>query len=589
MRLQSLTSRPLVLGVALVMAATLACQSTPTFTFTSRTPVAPTPATGATTTPVDGTTVETVECGETTAETMVEPQPYLAEAPERPDVPGAGQGEEEELNEGVDLLTPIDPDAVIESDEGIDEPVIVPPGAQGDPLPEDVVTHRPVTTVPSQVSHIAEPNIAVSRATSLMTWNWGAARSFDGGATINYLDPWRQMQEPDGTAVDGGFCCDQLAQYVPQSDMWLWVLQSQTLHDDYSGGNRIRIAVATGNGTFNRNVDFVSSGAGLAEEVWFDQPKIGVSDEYLFLSVNAYGAITKPFVASLVYRVSLAELAGGGESTPDCFTTAGLPDRFGRPIFAPVPVRIARKTMYLGAHYSNSELTVWRWPDDSARPTVHVALDVTADGRPAGYPLPTRTDADGRTVLDYRCPPGGAYERQTDWCQRSGDRISTAWLANGRIGFAWNVGQDPANGWNYPSVVVRMIDETRLASCAQGGCVVAKPSIRHSDVAYQYAAITPNARGDLGLIVIFGGGQYRPSCQYAIRDADAADDAGWDWSKESISSTRNAFKPEFGDYLNIWPGPNPDSWTAACMTIQTSDPETPGSAHFLTFGRRADQ
>lgn len=570
--------------VAILWATNVACgqaQVTPE-------PIFPTPTASRAGAPFGDATVETVDCAQAVAET-IQPQPYLADAPAAPVVPGAGQPEEDELNEGVDLLTPVDPTAVIEADATIDEPVIVPPGAQGDPEPQDVVTHTLPTTISSQVGHIAEPNVAVNDASWLMTWNWGAARTFDAGASVSYLDPYKEMEGPDGVAVDGGFCCDQLAQYVPQYDLWLWVLQSSTVNEDYSGGNRIRIAIASGNGAFNRHLDFLSSGAGLPGDVWFDQPKIGVSDGHLFLSINAYGAITKPFVASVVYRVSLADLAAEIDAQPDCFTTLEQSNRSNRPIFAPVPVRQAGGTMYLGAHYSNSELVVWRWPDTSHQPTIHLALDVTADGQPAGYPVPIRTNEQGRTVLDYQCPPEGDYVRRTDWCQRSSDRISSAWLANGRIGFAWNVGQDRANQWNYPSIFLRMIDEQRLASCALGGCVVAKPNIRHRDVAYQYAAIAPNGRGDLGLIAIFGGGRYRPSCQYAIRDATAADSAGWDWSEDAVVSTLNAFKPEFGDYLNIWPGPTEASWTAACMTIQSDHPRTPGSAHFLTFGRRVDQ
>src|SRR5439155_17156728 len=53
-----------------------------------------------------------------------------------------------------------------------------------------------------------------------MTANQFAAYSTDGGATFTQLDPTTIFPEDDG-----GFCCDQIVQYVPSIDRFIWLLQ----------------------------------------------------------------------------------------------------------------------------------------------------------------------------------------------------------------------------------------------------------------------------------------------------------------------------------------------------------------------------
>lgn len=575
---------------AILCAMTISCTSTPRLP-TFRLPSFALPTPGALATPSTGDAVaESIPCARSTAATDT-PPPLVAQAPEPPVVPGAGQPGEDEYNEGDDPDVVIDPDGVIQADQDLDTPTIYPSGAEGDPTPQDVVSFSPPTAL-KPAAQVAEPNVASNGSQLLMTWNLGAARSFDGGRTVQYMSPWEAFLGPDGRPVDGGFCCDQLAQYVPGLDLWIWVLQSRTVNPGDSGGNRIRVRVARGGEGFGTYWDFRSSEAGLPGDVWFDQPKIGVSNAHLFLSINAYRpeALRSGFVASVVYRVALADLAGGAATTPQCISTLSLTAPNGSPVFAPVPVRVATDNMYLAAHYSNTQLLVMRWPDAADQPTIHLAANRSADGRLAGFPVPTRTQADGTLVRDvYQCPRRDVADTKSDWCRFSNERITSAWMTPGLIGFAWNVGQDPANGWPYPSVWVWLLDEALLTNCAAGGCVVASPNVRHRDVALQYAAIAPNASGDLGLVVLFGGGDYKPSCWYAARSADAAADAGWDFSKGVFASDIDALEPRWGDYLNITRGTSSESWTASCMTLHLPDRETGATVQVFEFGRREDQ
>jgi hypothetical protein len=601
-RVRAAWSGRAIFNLVVVVMILAACDSKP-----NPSPTVPPSQSEATPTsqPGEATAVKTVPCA-ATAVTTTAPQPYLDKPAEPPVIPGAGGPEDEDLNDGQNPTTPIDPDAPLDTDSGAPS-AITPPNAQGEQLPTDVITFREPTTF-TKTSQIAEPNIAVHGNSQLMTWNWGAARSFDGGTTSRFMDPYHHMFGPDGTVVDGGYCCDQLAQYIPALDLWVWVLQSRTLEAEHRGGNRIRLFMAKGENGFDRYWDFRSQDLDLGADTWFDQPKIGMTAGNLFISVNAFGPNPPkvpgqpdkpaPFRTAVVARLPVEELSTGDHVAPTCFTTNDQPNSWGRPMFGLVPARTASSTMYLGAHYSNSTLAVWRWPDGSSQPTLHLALDTGPDGGPAGYPVPIKRDAAGSPVLDafgnqvadvYRCLTDGVTVATANWCERSTDRISTAWTAGGQIGFAWNVGQDPGHGWNYPSVWVEILDSAKIDSCLLGGCVIAKPHVRNQNIAFQHAAIGPNSRGDLGIALIYGGGAYRETCGVGVRDAATPAGSAWDLAMLLASDTEPVAATS-GDYLNVWPGSTDGSWAAGCMTVQKDNgTEDPGSVHFAWFGRRSDQ
>lgn len=567
-----------------MLLAAAACNPTPTTAPITLSPN-PTPTTAGGL-PIDGSTVEALPCEEASA-TATEAEEYLAALPEPPIVPGAGE-EVEELNPGEVPVTFIDPQAAVAADAALAEAVIPvrPIGAQDQP--GDVIRFQQPLTIPNG-SQVAEPNIAVNGSRAFLTWNWFAGRSTDGLASYQPTDPFSQLSAEDGTLEDGGFCCDQLVQYIPSFDMWIWVLQSSTpdSNGENTGGNRIRLKVARGDGGFTHTYDLVSSGAGLPGDVWFDQTKIGSSAGHLFLSINVYTP-SEDFVAAIVYRLSLADLAADATTVPSCFTTLNQRNGYGRPLFGLVPVRLASETMYLGAHFDNARLGIWRWPDDSPSPTFHVAY-TSLKGDAPGYPIPTRQDSNGNVHYDYRCPVAGGGAA-SDWCGGSNDRITSAWAADEEIGFAWNVGQDPSSNWPYPSVFVVILDAARLQTCAQGSCVIAKPNIRSRAHAFQFAAITSNSRGELGLVALYGGGEMKQSCALGARDRDSAPTDGFDYSDQFYASDRHTAYGESGHYLGIWPGPTGGSWTAGCMTLHEANTQRnrPSSVHFSYFGRRVD-
>lgn len=561
-------------GLAALAAA---CASAPPAT------LSPAPTSGDPTPQPDGTrstAIDTQPCR--LAEARSAELRAYEDPPQRPDVPGAQPTPPIVLNPGRKPPTPDDPDGVVVTDDDLGPTVLLPPGAH-DPDAEDpvVLFQQPLTIRGAPASEIAEPEVAVSGESMLITWNWGAAQSFDGGRTASYLNPHLEM-----TPADDGFCCDQLAEHVPSHDLWIWVLQYLRVETP-GGNNRIRLAAARGDAAFAaRQFDYwdvTAQQAGFGDGIWLDQPKLGVTERHLYLSINAFHP-KEPhgdgqFVAALVMRLPLAELAAGSELQPVCFTTTDQLDAWGQPLFGPYPVRRAADTMYLASHFSRSTLAVWRWPDDAAAPTLQQVSDADEAGRPKSYP---------RAPL-YSCQREGSNNPvMSDWCTRSDDRLHSGWLHGGELGFAWNVSQDASTGKPFPFVWVLILSEERLSSCAAGQCVLAYPHIWHSQTAFQYGTVAPNSRGDLGAVAVWGGGRSYMGCAVLVRDRATPPERGWDLASVAASDT-DSRRPASGDYLGITSAGGNDSWTASCMTLSAAGGDNYAEIHAASFGRRSDQ
>src|SRR6266851_3692084 len=69
-------------------------------------------------------------------------------------------------------------------------------------------------------STIDEPTAAANQNQLMMTGNWFAATSVNGGTGWSHVDPFTLFP-----AAVGGFCCDQIVLYDPRHQIWLWLLQ----------------------------------------------------------------------------------------------------------------------------------------------------------------------------------------------------------------------------------------------------------------------------------------------------------------------------------------------------------------------------
>ncbi len=109
------------------------------------------------------------------------------------------------------------------------------------------------------------------------TANWVAAYSTNGGTTFHQLDPTTIFPND---AV--GYCCDQIVQYVPSIDRFVWLLQ----------GNGYRLAVASpavagrSGGTAWTYWNLTPDVFGQPSGTGFDYPDLSVGNNYLYISYD---------------------------------------------------------------------------------------------------------------------------------------------------------------------------------------------------------------------------------------------------------------------------------------------------------------
>jgi hypothetical protein len=371
--------------------------------------------------------------------------------------------------------------------------------------------------------HIAEPYVAANAGRVLETWNWGSALSSDDGLTFSFVNP-----DTAFPASHRGFCCDQLAYYVPGWDLWVWLLQ----YRKDESGNILRLAVAHGTSAFDaargnastlRLFDLSPASLGWPASAWFDFNGISSTRQNFFVATN----VSNAGYEGVVIRIPLSELAAGTLNLPDVryWKTA--------PLQTPRLAQGAAGTMYFAAHVSAALLRVWSWPDGSdSIASVDVPHSPYIQARP------------------FHCPRAGGGE-SSDWCEglRHGDYLNddtvlAGWVAKGRVGFAWDAAQDPAHSLPYPFVMAVEIDDKTMKR-------VDEPIIWSPDYAYQFPSIAPDARGDLGGLVLRGGGRAFESCTAVVRDSVAARArSGWE-AYDLNSSAGDPEGPGFGDYLGV--------------------------------------
>jgi hypothetical protein len=464
--------------------------------------------------------------------------------------------------------TPVDPDAAPVSSSDV-APVSAAPRGAHENAPEDltIFAQTVVDNASSDTSHVAEPAVATDGIRALLVWNWGAARSLDGGRTFERLDP-----EP--SALE--FCCDQLAYYDPGRDLWIWLLQYGGPNGD-DEKNVIRLAYASGQGfaqrprplfsTFDLSAHDIAGKRGEDRSVvdgdsFLDFSRMAATKEHLYVSVNIFPTKGNAYEGSLVVRIPLDQLVTRNPR-PQWYLsgarTTGLTSG-------------ATDTMYLASHETTSKLRVCRWEDLAENPSCGTV---------------SHTSESDPHVGSYSCRREGA-PATSDWCQQidngvpeQDDRPLSGWVADGLVGFSWNAKQDAAHGFPFPFTMVVRLDEQTLK-------VVDEPHIWQPDRAYQYAAIRANARGDLGAVALVGGGKQYETCVALLRDKDAAKDKGWHVVAVDASDS-DSQRAKSGDYLGIAPSaPGSDTWVGSCMTLHGGGSAGDIDIRFVSFGRAAD-
>lgn len=369
------------------------------------------------------------------------------------------------------------------------------------------IQRRIVNEVQGAASLVAEPTVAARREQMLLTGNWFAAISQDDGASFTFVDPGVAFP----SSAQGDFCCDQVAKYSPDRDVFFWLLQySRSGH-----GNVYRVAFASPDDFRKRRwmlLDIPSSYLGLGPGTWLDYPDLAISHEHLYVSANIF--LGNTFQQSVVLRVSLSELLSGEPVQLEYLMERDS----GAQRFA----RGATDPMWWVSHKDTGTLFVYRWP-------AGVGSRVRRDEVPVTSWTPFPQDS----RIDRSATPDGG-----DWLGRADERITAAWLTSNHLGAAWSAFRDAA--YPQPHVRAAQIDRATLA-------VASEPHIWNPDFSFSYPAVAVDSKETIGIGIAYGGGGFYPS--YAV-GLSQGEKISWKLAKVA-SGNASPSGDLWGDYLSV--------------------------------------
>jgi hypothetical protein len=405
-----------------------------------------------------------------------------------------------------------------------------------------------------------EPSGATGGGVVFATANFIGAYSTDGGSTFTQLNPTTIFPND---AV--GFCCDQIVQYVPSIDRFIWLLQG-------AAENGVRLASAS-------PADVISS-KGTAWTYWnltpdvfgqpngtgFDYPDLSVGTNYLYLSWDN-GWPNCPSGCSSgreVARVALGEIKAGGTIEIDYTNPSDSPMAWGDHLSQDTGDEIfwaghnSNKNMRVFSLAENSGTYFWRdigistWANNKLSST-------TPDGQDwlaflSGFP--------GNAVIGATRAPGPPSPGSDE-------------LFSDGLWFAWSAGTDS----NFAQPHVEMVTLDRSNNFA----VVQQVQIWNSGYGFAYPALATNAcTGEIGLSLEYGGnGNYQ---NHVV--------GFWGDFLVYITTNSNLGTTRFGDYVTIRqdpsPGLNGSFFDAFGYGLDTVPPPGTGSQsdiRYVVFGR----
>ena len=379
----------------------------------------------------------------------------------------------------------------------------------------------------------AEPSGASGGGVVFITANAGVAYSTDGGNTFTYLNPATMFPND---AV--GFCCDQIVQYVPSIDRFIWLLQGK----DFDG---VRIA-------FARPVDVINS-KGLANPgaAWsylkltpdvfgypngtgFDYPDLSVGTNYLYMSWDVLAPDNCPadcISGFQVARMALGEIQAGGTIGKIDYTN---PADSAMASLSHLSQNTGDEIFWAG-HNSNHNMRVFFWPENEDKTQIckvppgsgYSWCDIEISSW-ANTAL-SSTTPDGKNWLSY-----WSDSHPVIGATRSSENESD------EVWFAWSAGID--SNFHQPHVELVTLDRANDFNLIQ------QVQIWNNNYAFAFPALATNAcTGEIGLSLEYGGnGNYE---NHVV--------GFWGDFLVYITTNSNLGTGRFGDYVTIRQNPDP--------------------------------
>jgi hypothetical protein len=357
------------------------------------------------------------------------------------------------------------------------------------------------------IAGCAEPSGASGGGVILVSANWRLAYSTDGGSTFTVRDPTTIFPND---AV--GFCCDQVVQYAPSIDRFIWLLQ----------GTGYRLAVASpadirnGNGTAWTYWNLSPALFGKCNSP--DYPDLSIGNGSLYISWDAGGGVgcTAGFQ---VVRTSLAGLQAAGTITLDFTDPANAPSS---KIWGEHLSQNTGDEIFWAGHNGNSTLTVYSLKEGS---NTYFWRDVGISSWANNAPTSTTPDAIDWLAKNFNGPGGNSFPRN--------GIIGAARAAN-LIWFGWTAGTDKT--FKQPHVEIVTLDRANNFTPKQ------QVQVWNDSYAFAYPAFASNGcTSELGMSFEYGGnGNYE---NHVV--------GFWGDFVAYITTGSNKGDDRFGDYVSI--------------------------------------
>lgn len=419
----------------------------------------------------------------------------------------------------------------------------------------------PVWTDDSAVANASANAADISGAKGgrvvLLSGNWYIDYSTDGGTTFTTLNPTTIF--PNNLA--GGFCCDQVLQYAPQIDRFLWLLQYQ---QGGTGANAYRLAMASPQDVIDSNCtawtywDLTSASFGIGSD-WMDYPSMSIGDGEVYFSFDVLDT-TADTVADnglVVVRLSLAEIAAGGTVNFRFTTAADSAVAWG----SGVSQNTGNEVFWAG-HVDNSTLRVYSWRNDS---NTYFWRDVGVRNWPNG--TLSSLGPNGNNWFGWGFPNNAVIGITR--------RLNELWL-----GWTASNGDGGSGGFNFPHPHVQIV-KLNIGNWS----VIEQTQVWNPDLAFGYPSLCTNADNEVGIALGWGG----RDGSAASPNANSAVGIMGDfvvWFRDGSTWTHS----RWGDYVTVRQAA-PESTMFAGFGYVIVDTSTPAGAshrfdpYYVLFGR----
>ncbi len=429
-----------------------------------------------------------------------------------------------------------------------------------------------------QSSTVAEPSGASGGGVVFETANWYASFSITGGSSFTQLNPTTIF--PNN--VDGGFCCDQIVQYVPSIDRFIWVMQygpttpapnPNPKNIPSKGPGLYRIAssspadIKSSNGTSWSYFDITSQAVlENTNQPWLDYPDVTYGDKFLYLSADDVNNGT----GHVVVRISLSDIKAGGTINFSFTTPSDSSVAWGGHLS-----QNTRDQVFWAGHNNNSSIRVFNWPESSGN---YSWRDITIGSWP-------QTGTTASNLMTSKAPDG------QDWLAKLSNFPNNAVLGLARSSAGDNKRSNQlylawtgSIGSGFPQPQVQWI----ALDINNNFALVSQQQVWNPGYAYAYPAFAVNSQGAIGMSLEWGGGgNYENHV------------AGF-WGDYVVYETTNSnvgpptpgapcpCLPRFGDYVTIRQNTaDPTKFDAfGYGLLQSTPPGNPISdVHYIVFSR----